>query len=171
MKVLILDIGNTHTKCYVFEVTSAIPDQKKGGPMNRTLERTTMIVIALLLSIGFTGQHPSHAQAKLWVKVVVGDDDKLTALETLTKSYVERELRDLSYVNVVDRLETFTVGIIMPENEASDLIIMSYVLTKWHKDCSCLVQNWLLTGDRRELRELCQILAASLDHELKKFKP
>ena len=53
MKVLILDIGNTHTKCYVFEVTSAIPDQKKGGSMNRTLERTTMIVIALLLSKGW----------------------------------------------------------------------------------------------------------------------
>ena len=29
--------------------------------MNRTLERTTVIIIALLLSIGFTGQRPSHA--------------------------------------------------------------------------------------------------------------
>ena len=139
--------------------------------MNRTLERTTIIIIALLLSISFTGQQPSHAQVKLWVKVVIGDDDKLTALETLSKSYVERELRDLGYVNVVDTLETFTVGIIMPENEASGLIIMSYVLTKWHKDCSCLVPSWLLTGDRRELREFCQVLVASLDHELKKFKP
>ena len=138
--------------------------------MNRTLERTTVIIIALLLSIGFTGQRPSHAQAKLWVKVVIGDDDKLTALEILSKSYVERELRDLGYVNVVDTLETFTVGIIMFENEASGLIIMSYVLTKWHKDCLCLVYNWLLTGDRRELHELCQILVASLDRELKKFK-
>ena len=138
--------------------------------MNRTLERTTVIIIALLLSISFTGQQPSHAQAKLWVKVVIGDDDKLTALETLSKSYVERELRDLGYVNVVDTLETFTVGIIMPENEASGLIITSYVLTKWHKDCLCLVNNWLLTGDRRELRELCQILVASLYRELKKFK-
>ena len=139
--------------------------------MNRILERAIMIIIAMLLSIGFTGQRPSHAQAKLWVKVVIGDDDKLTASETLTKSYVERELRDLGYVNVVDTLETFTVGIIMPENEASDLIIMSYVLTKWHKDCSCYVNNWLLTGDRRELHELCLILVASLDNELKKFKP
>ena len=138
--------------------------------MNRILERTTVIIIALLLSINFTGQQPSHAQAKLWVKVKIGDDDKLTALETLSKSYVERELRDLGYVNVVDTLETFTVGIIMFENEASGLIITSYVLTKWHKDCHCLLQNWLLTGDRRELRELCQILVASLDPELKKFK-
>ena len=138
--------------------------------MNRTLERAIMIIIALLLSISFTGTTSLHAQAKLWVKVKIGDDDKLTALETLTKSYVERELRDLGYVNVVDTLETFTVGIIMFENEASGLIIMSYVLTKWHKDCHCLLQNWLLTGDRRELRELCQILVASLDPELKKFK-
>ena len=105
------------------------------------------------------------------MKVVIGDDDKLTALETLSKSYVERELRDLGYVNVVDTLETFTVGIIMFENEVSGLIIMSYVLTRWHKDCLCLVHNWLLTGDRRELRELCQILVASLDRELKNFKP
>ena len=139
--------------------------------MNRTFERTTVIIIALLLSISFTGQQPSHAKAKLWVKVVIGDDDKLTALEMLSKSYVERELRDLGYVNVVDTLETFTVGIIMFENEASGLIITSYVLTKWHKDCSCFVQSWLLTGDRRELREFCQVLVASLDHELKKFKP
>ena len=139
--------------------------------MNRILERTTMIIIALLLSISFTGQHPSHAQAKLSVKVVIGNDDKLTASETLTKSYIERELRDLGYVNVVDTLETFTVGIIMFENEATGLVIMSYILTKWHKDCLCLVYNWLLTGDRRELRELCQILVASLDSELKKFKP
>ena len=138
--------------------------------MNRTLERAIMIIIALLLSISFTGTTSSHAQAKLWVKVKIGDDDKLTALETLSKSYVERELRDLGYVNVVDTLETFTVGVIMFENEASGLIIMSYVLTKWHKDCHCLLQNWLLTGDRRELRELCQILVASLDPELKKFK-
>ena len=138
--------------------------------MNRILERAIMIIIALLLSISFTGQQPSHAQTKLWVKVVIGDDDKLTASETLSKSYVERELRDLGYVNVVDTLETFTVGIIMSENEASGLIITSYALTKWHKDCLCLVNNWLLTGDRRELRELCQILVASLDHELKKFK-
>ena len=138
--------------------------------MNRILERAIMIIIALLLSINFTGQQPSHAQTKLWVKVVIGDDDKLTASETLSKSYVERELRDLGYVNVVDTLETFTVGIIMSENEASGLIITSYALTKWHKDCLCLVNNWLLTGDRRELRELCQILVASLDHELKKFK-
>ena len=57
--------------------------------MNRTFERTTVIIIALLLSISFTGQQPSHAQAKLWVKVVIGDDDKLTALETLSKSYEE----------------------------------------------------------------------------------
>ena len=103
--------------------------------MNRILERAIMIIIALLLSISFTGQQPSHAQAKLWVKVVIGDDDKLTASETLSKSYVERELRDLGYVNVVDTLETFTVGIIMSENEASGLIITSYALTKWHKDC------------------------------------
>ena len=138
--------------------------------MNRILERAIMIIIALLLSISFTGQQPSHAQTKLWVKVVIGDDDKLTASETLSKSYVERELRDLGYVNVVDTLETFTVGIIMSENEASGLIITSYVLTKWHKDCRCFVQSWLLTGDRRELREFCQILVASLDRELKKFK-
>ena len=138
--------------------------------MNRILERAIMIIIALLLSISFTGQQPSHAQTKLWVKVVIGDDDKLTASETLSKSYVERELRDLGYVNVVDTLETFTVGIIMSENEASGLIITSYALTKWHKDCLCLVNNWLLTGDRRELRELCQILVASLYRELKKFK-
>ena len=138
--------------------------------MNRILERAIMIIIALLLSISFTGQQPSHAQTKLWVKVVIGDDDKLTASETLSKSYVERELRDLGYVNVVDTLETFTVGIIMSENEASGLIITSYALTKWHKDCLSLVHNWLLTGDRRELRELCQILVASLDRELKKFK-
>ena len=33
--------------------------------MNRTLERTTMIIIALLLSIAFTGQHHSHAEGPL----------------------------------------------------------------------------------------------------------
>ena len=30
--------------------------------MKRTLEHAIMIIIALLLSIGFTGQHPSHAK-------------------------------------------------------------------------------------------------------------
>ena len=55
--------------------------------MNRILERLIMIIIALLLSIGFTGTIPSHAQTKLWGKVVIGNDEKLTALETLTKSY------------------------------------------------------------------------------------
>ena len=101
--------------------------------MNRILERTTMIIIALLLSTGFTGQRPSHAQAKLWVKVVIGNDDKLTTLETLTKRYDERELRDLGYVNVVDTLETYTVGIIMeePQTRSGDkqgLVVTSTIL-------------------------------------------
>ena len=37
--------------------------------MNRTLEHTTMIIIALLLSIVFTGQHYSHAEVLLRIKV------------------------------------------------------------------------------------------------------
>lgn len=108
---------------------------------------------------------------KFWVNVVIGDDDMLRDSQTLTKSNVEREFLDLGYVNVLNTMETFTVGIIIFENEATGLIIMSYVLTKWHKDCHCLVQNWLLKGDRRELLEICQILVVSLDRELKKFKP
>ena len=111
--------------------------------MNRTLERAIMIIIALLLSISFTGTTSLHAQAKLWVKVKIGDDDKLTALETLTKSYVERELRNLSYVNVVDTLETYTVGIIMeePQTRSGDkqgLVVMSTILGRWHKDNKCI---------------------------------
>ena len=145
--------------------------------MNRILERTTVIIIALLLSINFTGQQPSHAQAKLWVKVKIGDDDKLTALETLTKSYVERELRDLGYVNVVDTLETFTVGIIMeePQTRSGDkqgLVVMSTIFGKWHKDnkCLCLLNHYIQYAGKSELPEMCLILVANLDQVMKKYR-
>ena len=147
--------------------------------MNRTLERTTIIIIALLLSISFTGQQPSHAQVKLWVRVKIGNNnDNLTDIETLTKSYVERELRDLGYVYVVDTLETFTVGIIMeePQTRSGDkqgLVVMSTIFGKWHKDnkCLCLLNHYIQYAGKSELPGMCQLLVASLDQELKKFKP
>ena len=145
--------------------------------MNRTLERAFMIIIALLLSISFTGTTSSHAQAKLWVKVKIGDDDKLTALETLTKSYVERELRDLGYVYVVDTLETFTVGIIMeePQTRSGDkqgLVVMSTIFGKWHKDnkCLCLLNHYIQYAGKSELPEMCLILVANLDQVMKKYR-
>ena len=107
--------------------------------MNRTLERTTMIIIALLLSIGFTGQHHSHAEAKLWVKVNVHPyADDATMVETLTKSYIERELRSLDYIKVVDTLEKFTVHIYVNEPDfrsggKTGGITLIYYLTAWHK--------------------------------------
>ena len=39
-------------------VSDTTSDPQKGGPMNRMLNRSVMIIIALLLSIGFTGTTP-----------------------------------------------------------------------------------------------------------------
>ena len=117
--------------------------------MNRTLERTVMIIIALLLSIGFTGQHHSHAEAKLWIKVNVVSSIQSdiyreryiepTETELLTQLYIERELDALDYVKVVDTMNMFKLTIFVTEHatplfdgDKFTMITLFYVLTKQH---------------------------------------
>ena len=62
--------------------------------MNRILECVTMIIVAMLLSIGFTGQHSTYAEAPLRIKVNVvysiqdivypDKDNEPTEIELLT---------------------------------------------------------------------------------------
>ena len=145
--------------------------------MNRILESVTMIIIALLLSISFTGQHPSYAGARLRTSVVIMSSDEMTAAETLTKSYIERELRDLDYVEVVDKLEKMSISIHLVEpkfvsGSKTGRLTLFYILTVTHKDCDCVVLTGYSHGNRNDLRDMCAGLVAQCDQRgLKKAKP
>ena len=94
--------------------------------MNRTLEHTTMIIIALLLSIVFTGQHYSHAEVLLRIKVdivysIQSDiyrERYIEPIETelLTQLHVERELDALDYVEVLEETDMFELTIFVTEH-------------------------------------------------------
>ena len=159
--------------------------------MNRTLERTTMIIIALLLSIGFTGQHHSHAEVPLQIKVNVVSSIQSdiyrekyiepTETELLTQLYIERELDALDYVKVVDTMNMFKLTIFVTEHatplfdgDKFTMITLFYVLTLQQTDgnCQCYVVSGLTRRSRQDLRQECKAFVAGLAHKvLEKYKP
>ena len=158
--------------------------------MNRTLERTTMIIIALLLSIGFTGQHHSHAEAPLRIKVDVVYSIQSdiyreryiepTETQLLTQLHVERELDALDYVEVLEETDMFELTIFVTEHATPlfdgkhNFVTLFYVLTKRHTDerCECFLTAGYKHGFRSDLRQECKAFVADLAHKvLEKYKP
>ena len=158
--------------------------------MNRTLERTTMIIIALLLSIAFTGQRHSHAEVPLRIMVNVVSSIQRdiyreryiepTETELLTQLYVERELEALDYVKVVDTMNMFKLTIFVTEHATPvfdgkhNWVTLFYVLTKQHTDerCECFLTTGYKHGFRSDLRQECKEFVADLAHKvLEKYKP
>ena len=159
--------------------------------MNRILESVTMIIVAMLLSIGFTGQHSIYAEAPLRIKVNVvfsiqdivdpDKDNEPTEIELLTQLYVERELNALDYVEVIEGKGAFELTIFVTQHTTRLLdgegtwVKFFYVLTKRHADerCRCYVVSGLTGGRHREsLRKECKEFVANLAHKvLEKYKP
>ena len=159
--------------------------------MNRILESVTMIIVAMLLSIGFTGQHSTHAKTPLQIKVNVvfsiqdivdpDKDNEPTEIELLTQLYVERELNALDYVEVIEGKGAFELTIFVTQHTTRLLdgegtwVKFFYVLTKRHADerCRCYVVSGLTGGRHREsLRKECKEFVADLAKSfLEKYKP
>ena len=159
--------------------------------MNRIIECVTMIIVAMLLSIGFTGQHSTYAEAPLRIKVNVvfsiqdnfdpKKDAEPTEIELLIQLYVERELDALDYVDVVEAADAFELTIFVQEwstvfkgGGEYQQVRLFYVLTKRHADgrCRCYVVSGLTGGERERLREKCKEFVANLAHKvLEKYKP
>ena len=116
-----------------------------------------------------------------------------TEEETLVKSYIRRDFSNLGSVAVTDDQDhaDFTVTLFVANPKYSAVVppgtpvglarrmptacettlSLFYVLTQQQKDCPrVLIRSGYFCGFRNELRQLCRLVASSLDETLQKYK-
>jgi hypothetical protein len=122
--------------------------------MKRLFERTAIIIIALIFSICFTGQHLSHGKAKISVNVNVvmtsftgfdqdEPDDPLndflrmagappTEEETLVQSYIEWGLSNSDYVFFIDDRDSADDVSLIDDRDSADFTVILFVVNPKH---------------------------------------
>jgi hypothetical protein len=156
----------------------------KGTAMNRILSFLATILIFSSTSVATVQESQQH---KLRVKVTFSADENI---EGKVKSYINRELRDLGDVELVDYYPELELDIVaIEQTKKSDnkvgivlsMVVIStfdnwYLLTvvpaskkenadKATNNLDHFFDHWVMTGSTEDLRKLCNGIIADLDTE------
>lgn len=146
----------------------------------------------LVPTANYNGAQGSDEPAALFNEIF-RDFPEPTEEETLVKSYIQRDFSNLENVIVTDDQDhadfTVTLFVVNPKYSAvvppgtpiglerrmptacETTLSLFYALTQQQKDCPrVLIRSGYFCGFRNELRQLCRLVASSLDGTLQKYK-